>query len=798
MQNNFLLTNNGINSLLNENRIDKVILIDMFLQLRYYRMLDPNNNLYLCTMSDGESEYDKFILRADKGLTENDVIHIKKIRIVRIVTVEEEKYINCLIYEAIKYDEYLNQLENLQKEREKKELEIKRKRIEEENERKKLEEERIKKEEEQKKKNYEEELNKKRKEEELKRKTNEEEELNKKKKEEKLKRKIKEEEELNKKRIEEELKKKEIEDELIKKQKEDEKNEFLNEELNEETRLALKEFKHIKTNQRYNFKWEKSNLIFYDLPENLSDSSKNEDEDEKGLSLELSFDSGEVIDNINNNIENNEEKQNQEERPIINIEEDNKIIDKKEENEDKKEIEDIFKDIEIKDLLKINKKAKKQSKKLQQKFELIVNLSSTNYKKPIYVKCVNKKLLNPNKKTKTLYYVFRDSDGAEIGANAYGDSNIQNFDKIIQLDGVYIISGYRVIFINQSSQINYNYSLRLISSTRIKEMPPDHVFNKIHFHFLKIDDLSFFREGCLIDTCGIIYDEGEPRLYNMKKGQFFMRNVLIGDNSMKKIWITLYEPYSKDIRLKIEKGQILAIKYGKIGITDTKIKKLSTNYNTILQNSTGNYNEDLLLKKFYEKNENINNFIFIFREEKYKYLKEIREIMDYNAENHITNFNLTFVTKAYIQNFYLDKNSIYEGCPLCSKKLNQIENGNYECVPCKHSYHQPKYLFKLNFKVRDANSNAYFKLLGIKATNLLEVEPELVHNYLEEKKYKELVEIAKKVLFKEYIFTATLKVFGKDKNGKILQSININNMEPAHGENLKRIMEIMNDEDESS
>ena len=172
--------------------------------------------------------------------------------------------------------------------------------------------------------------------------------------------------------------------------------------------------------------------------------------------------------------------------------------------------------------------------------------------------------------------------------------------------------------------------------------------------------------------------------------------------------------------------------------------------------------------------------------------------MDYNAENHITNFNLTFVTKAYIQNFYLDKNSIYEGCPLCSKKLNQIENGNYECVPCKHSYHQPKYLFKLNFKVRDANSNAYFKLLGIKATNLLEVEPELVHNYLEEKKYKELVEIAKKVLFKEYIFTATLKVFGKDKNGKILQSININNMEPAHGENLKRIMEIMNDEDESS
>ena len=49
----------------------------------------------------------------------------------------------------------------------------------------------------------------------------------------------------------------------------------------------------------------------------------------------------------------------------------------------------------------------------------------------------------------------------------------------------------------------------------------------------------------------------------MKNGQKYMRNVLIADSSMKKIIISLYEPHSKDIRIKFEKGEILAIKYEK-------------------------------------------------------------------------------------------------------------------------------------------------------------------------------------------------------------------------------------------
>ena len=517
--------------------------------------------------------YNKFLLKTSKELKENEIIHLKKVRISISGT---EKIISCLSYENIDYNNFLKKRRELKILKEKKEKEIleqelKKKKEEEIN--KKREEEKIKikkieenfrkerlEEESRRKKLEEEELNKKRKEEEelkrkkeeeLKKKKLEEEELNKIRKEEEL-RKKKLEEELKKKKIQEEVKKAIMEDELRKKeaeeeekkkkteeelrikQKEEERNALLNEDLNKETKLALANLKHEERRQRYNFKWEKGNLKWIDLSGKLSDLSNDESEKEKSLDLDFSSDTAEVIDTEIVDLENGGDKQKQ--KPIIKNKENEKEIpvSYKEENEDKKEIEDIFNGININELFKLNKNKPNQSKKLQQEFELIVNLSTKNNKKPIYVKCVKKNLLTKNKKNKILYYVFRDSEGAEINAYTYGENHIKNLDHQIQQNCVYIISRYRVTPLIYTSQINGNFRLILNSFTKIEPMPQDSVFNNIHFHFLMIEDLFFFKEGCIVDTCGIIYDEGEPRIYNMKNGQKFMRNVLIADSSMKK------------------------------------------------------------------------------------------------------------------------------------------------------------------------------------------------------------------------------------------------------------------------
>ena len=765
MQNNFTLTENGINSLLNISQINTEINLDIYLQLIQYKLLSEKHNLFQCTLKDDTNIYDKFILKSKKELNTNNIIHIIKIK---ITITGEKKYFNCLIYENLEINVYINRLNKQKYEQEKKEKEQKEQKEQEELKKKKIEEEVLRK-----KKKEEDELKKKKIEEELKRKKIEEEELKKKKMEE-----------------EEELKRKKIEEEELKKKKMEEE-----EELNKVTKLILYNRRYTAEKPRYNFKWEKGNLKYTNFKQKLNDINNIIENEENNYILELDKPDEKDKEKVKEKDKGEENKK---------VEEINEIEDKEEEkqdkveNEDKKEIEDIFKGINIEELFKINKKRQSQSKKLEQEFDLIVNLSTRNYRKPIYVKCINKALLTAHNTKKYLYYIFRDTEGCEINAYTHGEYNIKIVDEKISSDGVYIISRYKVKSMEYTNHINGNIFLILTAYTKIDPMPPDPIFNNIHFHFLTIDDLFYFKENCIADICGIIYDEGEARYFNMKDGQKYMRNVLIADTSMKKITVTLYEPHSNDKKIKLQKGSILAIKYAKIGLTSTKIKKINTTNYTIIRNTTGDYQHDLLLKEFYEKNQNLDNFLFIYAKEDYKYLKDIKSQIEYNSMHNVENFKLTFITKAYVENFYLDENSIYKSCPLCSKKLIQTPDNKYQCFLCNKIFNQPKYTFLLTLRVRDTNDKAFFKLIGTRANKILEVEPELVRQYLDNGNAQELENIEKKILFNEYIFTVTLTSFKYDKTGKIMHNMNIDNMEKADGENLKRILKLMQENEDNN
>ena len=84
-------------------------------------------------------------------------------------------------------------------------------------------------------------------------------------------------------------------------------------------------------------------------------------------------------------------------------------------------------------------------------------------------------------------------------------------------------------------------------------------------------------------------------------------------------------------------------------------------------------------------------------------------------------------------------------------------------------------------------------MIGDEATKFLETEPYIVKHYLDEKNYSELKKIENKVLFQEYIFIGKLTSYPNDK-GKVTNKARVENVEKAEGQNLKRILQLIDEE----
>lgn len=569
--------------------------------------------------------------------------------------------------------------------------------------------------------------------------------------------------------------------------KKDSDRSILSEELNEDTNKLLGNLRHEKMHKKYFFKWDEGNLKLIDNKTNKEKkySVKKTPKKEKEKNFDLSFDS---IDNDNIPNENQEPR---------------KIKSNKEDSEDKEEIEKIFEGVNINELYKSNQKRSNRKINIGKNYQLIINLTGFEKGKPMYIKCINKILTNKENQ-KYVLFIFRDPDGAEIGAYVYGD-DITNINKKIVQNGVYLISNYSTRPRISSTFINCDYRLILNNETNIESKPPDSIFNQIQFHCLMIDELFYFKEGTIIDICGIIYDEGKTEIKKTIYGNKLIRNILICDTSKKKIYISIWEPHCTNNRIKFEKGEIIAIKYCKVLIYPAKIKKLSTISLSIIQNSTSDYEKDLLLKNLYNKYENEDDFCLVLIPPNYKYIEELRSIISYNIQNKIDNCNISFTTKGYIEEISIDEKSIFNGCPFCNKKLkelleekndnnNKINNFKYNCLSCKKMLEKPKYTFKLSFTVRDINSKAFFNMLGDVAKKFLDIDPEIVKEYLETKNFFELKKIEQKVLFKEYIFIGHLQSYFSP-NKRLINRARVENFEKAEGEHLKNILKLIDDEE---
>ena len=95
-----------INQYINESKINIEENLDMYFQLIDYKSLSEQHNLYLCKMKDNNDIYERFILKSSRILEKNNIIHIIKIK---ITISGQKKNINCLRYENLSINEYINE-----------------------------------------------------------------------------------------------------------------------------------------------------------------------------------------------------------------------------------------------------------------------------------------------------------------------------------------------------------------------------------------------------------------------------------------------------------------------------------------------------------------------------------------------------------------------------------------------------------------------------------------------------------------------------------------------------------------
>ena len=592
---------------------------------------------------------------------------------------------------------------------------------------------------------------------------------------------------------------------LTEKEKEEEK--ITDEELNEETISLIIRLKHSKRKikNRYYFNWDKGELKLLD--------SKNDNKEVNltNKKLEESLkNKNDQINELQNNInethnDNNELKNNINERQknINEIQMQNNTNEKKEEknemicNEDEKEeIQKLFEDFDQHpdEFFKNNSK-----KNIENEYQLIINLNqSKEEEKPLYIKCISSQLIT--KENEYLLYIFRDMEAGEINAYVY-DKDISKFKKKIKLNCVYAISNYLVKPKVSSSFLRNNFRIILNDKTKVKPMPPDPDFNKIHFNFINIEDLFYFKPNTVLDICGIIYDEGKLEIVRTRFGNKKIRNILIGDTSKSKVVITLWEKFSNIKNIKYKIGEIIAIKYCKIILYPEKTKKLTTSNLSFIQNSTSNYEKDKELIEFYKKHNNINEFSFVSSPVDYLYLEELKSIIINNIQNEIDNCNIPFLTKAYICQIILDDKCIFNGCPICRKKLDDINDNerknlpkeiNFKCLSCKKNFEKSRYIFKLSFQARDAKEKVFFNMIGDEAEKFLNIEPDVVKGYLDEENRYELKKVEDNTLNTEYIFLGKLLSYKSKISGRIVNKAKIDHFEKAEGENLKKILNLVN------
>ena len=365
---------------------------------------------------------------------------------------------------------------------------------------------------------------------------------------------------------------------------------------------------------------------------------------------------------------------------------------------------------------------------------LISSLTTFSSNARLYLKC---KVKNPiknfvaksTKKDCTLQsYIFIDTKGDEIQATAFNKA-VENFSKIIQEGGIYEIRKCNI----QLAERAYNatkcdYKLGFNESTQVIPAPDNGKFSGVKFSVIPLEQIVDFPIGKIIDVFGFVLDDkGFQEITTKNEKILKMQKLLIGDDTLSRIELTLWEPFgSPDNNYSL--GDLIAVKNCRVKEFNGR-KQLSTTDSTEVKKSL-DPESDSRLRKFYDEHMNENDYKDVQGEmissgvikspAELVFIKDIQNTYEIEMDNKD---RPVFEINATVTRLNHSERNYYTGCAKCHKKMETDV-----CTYC--SCTEKKVMFTLSLDVRDATSHFWIDMFGELAEKFLGIKGEDYENLI--------------------------------------------------------------------
>ncbi|EMG51139.1 RFA1 Replication factor A protein 1 [Candida maltosa Xu316] len=353
----------------------------------------------------------------------------------------------------------------------------------------------------------------------------------------------------------------------------------------------------------------------------------------------------------------------------------------------------------------------------------------------------------------------------EIKASAFNET-AERAHRMLEEGKVYYISKARVQAARKKfNTLSHPYELTLDKDTEITECFDETDVPKLHFNFVKLDQVQNLEVNSVVDVVGVLKTVNPAFQITAKStGKAFdRRNITIVDETGFAIEVGLWN--NTAVEFNVAEGTVVAFKGCKVNDFAGRTLSLTQAGSLIPNPGTP---ESFALKGWFDNvgiNEQFKSLKVEGNASGADRLAQRISILQATEEHLGADDKPDYFTIKASISFCKPENFAYPACPnqiassdasrppmSCNKKLVFEETaGTWRCERCNNSYDQPNYRYIFTCSVVDSTGQLWLTLFDEQAKKLLEVDANEMMKRKEENDGSSS-SIGSELIFKEYTF----------------------------------------------